>query len=166
MLLAEPVVTQQQLEGITNDVRKLQRDCMNLEEKLRQTNPADDKLAIYKTQAATASKKKEQKAEELKSLEVEKETLEKMMTEKEQQYILQKGSKYMKRDEFRDFAMKLREKNKKYKVMKKEIGEIRAELNILSRTEAILTSRAGDIDDFLKQLERQKGISGYTNINA
>lgn len=89
-----------------------------------------------------------------------------MMTEKEQQYILQKGSKYMKRDEFRDFAMKLREKNKKYKVMKKEIGEIRAELNILSRTEAILTSRAGDIDDFLKQLERQKGISGYTNINA
>ena len=62
--------------------------------------------------------------------------------------------------------MKLREKNKKYKVMKKELGEIRAELNILSRTEAILTSRAGDIDDFLKQLERQKGISGYTNINA
>ncbi len=57
---------------------------MNLEEKLRQTNPADDKLAIYKTQAAAASKKKEQKAEELKSLETEKETLEKMMTEKEQ----------------------------------------------------------------------------------
>lgn len=89
-----------------------------------------------------------------------------MMTEKEQQYILQKGSKYMKRDEFWDFAMKLWEKNKKYKVMKKELGEIWAELNILSRTEAILTSRAGDIDDFLKQLEWQKGISGYTNINA
>lgn len=49
--------------------------------------------------------------------------------------------------------------------MKKELEEIRAELNILSRTESILTSRAGDIDDFLKQLEKQKGISGYTNIN-
>ena len=96
MLLAEPIVTQQQLESITNDVRKLQRDCMNLEEKLKQTNPADDKLAIYKTQAATASKKKEQMAEELKSLETEKEALEKMMTEREQQYILQKGTKYMK----------------------------------------------------------------------
>ena len=69
---------------------------MNLEEKLKQTNPADDKLAIYKTQAATASKKKEQKSEELKSLETEKEALEKMMTEKEQQYILKKGTKYMK----------------------------------------------------------------------
>ncbi len=71
----------------------------------------------------------------------------------------------MKWDEFWDFAMKLREKNKKYKVMKKELEEIRAELNILSRTENLLTSRAGDIDDFLKQLEREKGISGYTNIN-
>ncbi len=49
--------------------------------------------------------------------------------------------------------------------MKKEMEEIRSELNILSRTENILTSKAGDIDDFLKQLERQKGISGYTDIN-
>lgn len=56
---------------------------MNLEEKLRQSNPADDKLAIYKTQAATASKKKEQKNDELKNLETEKEALEKMMTERE-----------------------------------------------------------------------------------
>lgn len=57
---------------------------MTLEEKLRQSNPADDKLAVYKTQAATASKKKEQKSEELKNLETEKEALEKMMTEREQ----------------------------------------------------------------------------------
>lgn len=97
---------------------------MTLEEKLRQSNPADDKLAVYKTQAATASKKKEQKSDELKNLETEKEALEKMMTEREQQYILQKGTKYMKRDDFRDYAMKLREKNKKYKVMKKELEEI------------------------------------------
>jgi hypothetical protein len=87
------------------------------------------------------------------------------MTEREQQYILRKGTKYMKQDEFRDFAMKLREKNKKYKVMKKEIEEIRSELNILSRTEDILKSRAGDIDEFLKNLEKQKGIQGYTDIN-
>jgi hypothetical protein len=71
----------------------------------------------------------------------------------------------MKWDDFWDFAMKLREKNKKYKVMKKELEEIRSELNILSWTEDILKSRAGDIDDFLKNLEKQKGIQGYTDIN-
>jgi intraflagellar transport protein 81 len=77
-----------------------------------------------------------------------------MMTEREQQYIMQKGTRYMKRDDFRDFAMKLREKNKKFKVMKQELEEVRSELNILSRTEDLLKQRAGDIDDFLKNLER------------
>jgi intraflagellar transport protein 81 len=139
---------------------------MNLEEKLRSSNPADDKLAIYKTQAATASKKKETKAEECKNLETEKEALEKLMTEREGEYVLTKGTKYMKRDDFRDFAMKLREKNKKYKVMKKELEEIRSELIVLNRTEQVLTSRAGDIDDFMKNLERKKGVSGYTAVEA
>lgn len=71
----------------------------------------------------------------------------------------------MKWDDFRDYAMKLREKNKKYKVMKKELEEIRSELNILSWTEDLLKQRAGDIDDFLKNLEKSKGIQGYTDIN-
>lgn len=77
---------------------------------------------------------------------------------------MKKGSKYMKRDDFRDFAMKLREKNKKYKVMKKELEEVRSELNVLFRTDQILKQRAGDVDDLLKHLERQKGIQGYTDI--
>lgn len=59
MLLSEPVTTQQELERLTNEVRKIQRDVQILEEKLRNTNNSDDKLAVYKTQAATASKKKE-----------------------------------------------------------------------------------------------------------
>ncbi len=87
-----------------------------------------------------------------------------MMTEKEQEYVMTKGTKYMKRDDFRDFAMKLREKNKKFKVMKKELEEVRAELNTLTRTEAILKSRAGDLDQFMEKLERQKGIQGYTDV--
>jgi AMMECR1 domain-containing protein len=60
----------------------------------------------------------------------------------------------MKRDDFRDFAMKLREKNKKFKVMKKELEEIRAELSVLTRTEDLLKSRAGDLDSFMAKLER------------
>ena len=166
MLLSEPATTQNDMEQLTNEVRRLQRECMNLEDKLRSTDPSQDKLAIYKTQASTASKKKEKKLDEMKKLETEKEVCEKMMNEKEQEYIATKGTKYyMKRDDFKDFAMKLREKNKKYKVMKKELEEIRSELNVLSRTEDIIKKRAGDIDDFLKNLERQRGISGYTAVD-
>jgi len=70
----------------------------------------------------------------------------------------------MKRDDFRDFAMKLREKNKKFKVMKKDLEEIRSELNVLTRTETILKSKAGDIDEFMSNMERQRGIQGYTDV--
>jgi len=50
---------------------------------MKNSNPSEDKLAIYKTQAATASKKKESKIEEARNLDTEKEALEKMMNEKE-----------------------------------------------------------------------------------
>ena len=46
-------------------------------------------------------KKKEQKSDELKKLEVEKIALEKQMQNMEENYVKQKGTKYMKRDDFR-----------------------------------------------------------------
>ncbi len=57
------------------------------------------------------SKKKEAKLDEIKKLEMEKNGLEKQLREKEEQYAKQKGSKYMKRDDFRQYAANLRVKN-------------------------------------------------------
>ena len=74
------------LERLTNEVRKLQRECGALDEKLKKANPSDDKLTIYKTQASAVSKKKEQKLEQQKTLETEKVALEKLMNDKEQVY--------------------------------------------------------------------------------
>lgn len=59
LLLQEPVTTQNELERLTNDVKRLQKDCMGLEDKLKQNTPADDKLAIFKSQASMLTKKKE-----------------------------------------------------------------------------------------------------------
>jgi intraflagellar transport protein 81 len=71
----------------------------------------DDKLAIYRSQANAVSKKKDQKTEEFKKLEMEKMALEKTMQEREENYVKTKGTKYMKRDDFRQYAANLREKN-------------------------------------------------------
>lgn len=49
--------------------------------------------------------------------------------------------------------------------MKKVIGEIKAEVLVLQRTEQILKSRAENLDEFMKGLEKQKGVTGYTNVN-
>lgn len=80
-LLSEPLVillflnmqtTQSELEKLTNEVKKLQREVINLEDKLKKATPSDDKLAVYKAQAAGVSKKKEKTLEALKQLEMEK----------------------------------------------------------------------------------------------
>jgi len=164
LLLQEPMTTQSELERLTNDVKRLQRECFTLEEKLKQNTPADDKLAIFKSQAAMLSKKKEQKTQEMKKLELEKQALEKFMADKEAEYARTKGGKYMKRDDFRQYAANLRVKNAAYKDMRKQLQEVKSEIGVLAKTKNILKSRADDLGDFMQQLERQKGISGYTNI--
>ena len=43
------MTTQSELERLTNDVKRLQKDCGTLEDKLKQNTPQDDKLAIFKS---------------------------------------------------------------------------------------------------------------------
>lgn len=48
--------------------------------------------------------------------------------------------------------------------MKKVLSEIKAEVTVLMRTETILKSRADNLDEFMKNLEKQRGISGYSEV--
>ena len=100
----------------------------------------------------------------MKKLEFEKIALEKTMQEKEENYVKTKGQKYMKRDDFRQYAANLREKNTQYKQHMKALDEIKAECTVLQRTKEILKSRAGNVDEFLKELEMKKGVAGYTSV--
>lgn len=137
---------------------------MTLEDKLKVNTPADDKLAIFKSSAQMLTKKKEQKQEQIKKLEIEKQALEKQMAEREGEYAKAKGGKYMKRDDFRQYAANLRGKNTQFKQMKKVLTEIKSEVTVLARTKTILQSRAEDLGEFMHNLEKSKGIAGYSNI--
>lgn len=48
--------------------------------------------------------------------------------------------------------------------MKQQLKEIKDEVQVLQRTRAILESRADDMDQFMKDLEAKKGITGYAKI--
>ena len=110
------------------------------------------------------SKKKDAKNEELKKLETEKMALEKLMNDKEAEYAKTRGGKYMKRDDFKQYAANLRGKNAQYKQMKKILAEIKAEVTVLQRTDQILKSRCENLDEFMQALEKKRGISGYTQV--
>ena len=73
-------------------------------------------------------KKKEQKQAEIKKLEVEKQALERILQEKEAEYARVKGGKYMKRDDFKQYAANLRGKNVQYKNMRKMLTELKSEV--------------------------------------
>ena len=48
--------------------------------------------------------------------------------------------------------------------MKKALDEIKAEVTVLDRTKQILKEKAGDVDDFLREIEKKKGIQGYSQV--
>lgn len=86
------------------------------------------------------------------------------MNDKEAEYAKTRGGKYMKRDDFKQYAANLRGKNAQYKQMKKVLGEIKGEVTVLNRTESILKSRADNLDEFMRDLEKKRGISGIQDV--
>jgi hypothetical protein len=100
MVLQEPQTTQAELERLTADVKRIAKECQLLESKIQPENQ-EDKLAIYRGQAKSVAKKKEGKEADIKRLEAEKIQLERSLKDKEDNYEKVKGSKYLKRDDFR-----------------------------------------------------------------
>lgn len=67
------------------------------------------------------------------------------------------GGKMGKKD-LKKYGAVVREKIEKYKKMREELAALRQELVVLQRTEQILKSRHKNLDEFLADLERQKGV--------
>jgi intraflagellar transport protein 81 len=70
----------------------------------------------------------------------------------------------MKKDDFRQYAASLRTKNTQFKSMKKQLEEIKSEVVVLDRTKQILKSKAGDVDEFLRDLEKKQGVQGFSKV--
>jgi hypothetical protein len=162
----EPPVTQSEIDKLTMDVRKLQKETSLLEEKAkRMSQGTEDKLAIYKSQANSASKKKDVALAEISKLETEERALEKMLEQKEKDYSQQKGTKFMKHDDFKMYAATLRGKQTQYKRMRAVIQEIKTETTILLSTEKTLKTKAEEITTLMKAKEIEVGAEGYFVLN-
>ena len=46
--------------------------------------------------------------------------------------------------------------------MKKELEDLRSETVVLNRTEQVLRSRAKNVDEVLRALEKRRGASGFS----
>mmetsp|Transcript_37518 Transcript_37518/g.105385 ORF Transcript_37518/g.105385 Transcript_37518/m.105385 type:complete len:671 (-) Transcript_37518:117-2129(-) len=138
--LSEPPVSKADIDSIEQDIHSMREDKEALERKIEEHNQ-DSRLAVYKQQANLVAKKKEVVMKDKKALEDDRDGLSKELSVKEREYEQMKGHKFMKKDEFKNYAASLRDKSAKFKKLKTELSELRHEVAVLVRTEQLLQAR-------------------------
>jgi intraflagellar transport protein 81 len=138
--LSEPPVTKGDIDAMEQEIHGMRKEKEDLERKIEEHNQ-DSRLSVYKQQANLVAKKKEVVMRDKKALEDERDVLSKDLSVKEREYEQMKGHKFMKKDEFKNYAASLRDKSAKFKRLKTELTELRHEVLVLVRTEQLLQAR-------------------------
>ncbi|KAF0696267.1 Aste57867_12965 [Aphanomyces stellatus] len=166
--LNEPAKTEADIADMEDEIQNLKNSIQNLTEQLNDAQRAagDDKLAIFRQHANLQTKKLNDKIDELTVAKQDKQQLQRQLEEQEAKMAEVSGPKFMKREEFKQYANTLRNKTNQYKKMKAELAEITAESVVLHRTEQVLKSRDADLDGLLKEIEASKGVVGYMDTQG
>ncbi|DAZ95015.1 TPA: hypothetical protein N0F65_003641 [Lagenidium giganteum] len=161
--LSEPPKTEADIADMEDELSSLKKSIQQFQAQIAeaQKNAGDDKLAIFRQHANVQAKKVSDKEEEIENLRSEKVKMQKQIEELEAKMSELTGSKFMSREEFKQYANTLRNKTNQYKKVKAEVAEITAESVVLHRTEQLLKSKDADLDGFLKDLEAKKGVTGF-----
>jgi len=138
--LSEPPVTQGDINNLEEDIGNMLNECESLEKTIAEANQ-DSRLSVYKQQANLVAKKKEGVLKEKRQLEEELHALGAELSKQEREYEQMKGHKFMKRDEFKNYAASLRDKSAKFKRLKAELSDLRHEVSVLVRTEQLLQAK-------------------------
>ncbi len=165
-LLAEPPKSEAALAELRGRVASSEAAVARLTAQVAgaQRAAGDDKLAMFRQQAALVARKLAQREEALDALKRVAEGVACEVEAREAKLSELSGPKYMRREEFKAYAASLRTKTGTFKGLKAALGEVRQETVVLARTEELLRGRAGDMDAFLARLEAKKGVSGYTQV--
>lgn len=162
--LMEPAKTEGDVRALSGQVRAMEEETERLARQVADAQRAagDDKLAMFRQQSALVAKKLQQKQALLDELREKRESLSRDIEDKEAKMSEMTGPKFMKREEFKKYASELRHKTNKFKKMKQELAEIRAEAVVVSRTQAILRGLDSSLGEVLERIEAEKGVAGYS----
>jgi len=158
----EHAMGQSELDVLNKKIKDLSSEINKLVEKrMVRNDPMDDKLAVFRQQAAVIGNKKSAAAEALKEVSDEFHQAESELNERQEQLKDTDDVEMLKGDEFKRYVNKLRGKSTIYKKKRQELSELQAEVGVLSRTEEILKSKDQHSQAFLSNLEEKHGVSGF-----
>ncbi|XP_050042818.1 intraflagellar transport protein 81 homolog [Dermacentor andersoni] len=162
---AEPAMGQNELNRLKAKVQAENQEINALyEQKMRSQEQADDKLTLFRQQAAVIARKKDAAAETLNELRLQVSQLEAQLQEK--QSLVAGGEQVLKGDEFKKYVNALRGKSSQYKQQRQELAELRAETGVLARTQEILVQKERDLTHSLEALEEKHGVRGYHRLQG
>ncbi|XP_052420375.1 intraflagellar transport protein 81 homolog isoform X2 [Carassius gibelio] len=161
---SEPALGQAELRELEDKIREINTEINHLiEKRMMRNDPMDDKLSLFRQQAAIIVRKKETKLEELQEAREELAAVERELNTKSSQARERDGAELIRGDEFKRYVAKMRGKSSTYKKKRQEIAELKVEYGVLQRTQEILRERHTAGQQQLESLEAQRGISGYSD---
>lgn len=152
--------TEEDVRAKREQVKDSEEQLSTMTERLDGALERNNKLTVFRQASSMALKKMREREDELEKLSEEKRKLTRVVEDKEQSLSATQKGKIGKRD-LKKYGAVVRDKIEKYKKMREELSTVRAELVTLQRTEQLLKGRLKNLDDFLTDLERKKGIEGY-----
>ncbi|XP_040071551.1 intraflagellar transport protein 81 homolog isoform X2 [Ixodes scapularis] len=163
----EPAMGQSDIDKIKAKIHTENAEINALyEQKMRSQETTDDKLTLFRQQAAVIARKKEAAGETLNELRVQLNQLESELKEKQSQISAEGGEEVLKGEDFKKYVGTLRGKSTTYKEKRQELAELRAETGVLARTAEILQQKQRELTRELEVLEDQKGVRGYHALHG
>uniref|UniRef100_A0A1B6E6H5 Intraflagellar transport protein 81 homolog n=1 Tax=Clastoptera arizonana TaxID=38151 RepID=A0A1B6E6H5_9HEMI len=144
----EPSLTASNLDVLQTKIQSVSEEVNELVEKhLASTNPAEDKIAPFRQQAAIIERKKDSIAEQFSELKSQLNKLQEEIDEKNEQLRQAGGDATVLRgEEFKRYVTKLRARSSIYKRNRAEMAQLKAEGGILARTLDILKTKLAEIN--------------------
>lgn len=153
-------MTEYEITALTAENDRIKREVADLERKA--ACPADnDRLHLFRPQAQQVTHRKKDQIQRLQLLQEERDQVSEQLKVHQEQLQEFGEEKVLTGDDFHAYAKQLRSKYQQCQQLKTEETEIKSELTVLNRTEQLLRGRSTNVEEMLKKLEAQKGISGY-----
>ncbi|XP_065175590.1 intraflagellar transport protein 81 homolog [Sycon ciliatum] len=157
----EPVLTPDDFETLEAKLHQTNEVCQSLhEERLQQQRPGDDKLSLFRQQAAVVSRKKAAVAQTLAERREELGNLEGELAEKRAKFD-GVGKDDLEPDGMNKLVSAVRRDHDEMRAQKRKLEALQAENGIKERTLDLLIEREQEIKQELVEVEEQYGITGY-----
>ena len=166
-VLNQPALTQNDLQELKRRIKDANTEAKEISDKKNvSSDPMEDKLTLFRQQAAIITRKKETTAERLNDARSALSAAEDDVRDKKGQIGSLGGEVILKGDDFKKYVNALRNKSNDYKEKRQQLSELKSEYGVLARTLEVISSRNDNLNESLSAMEASKGITGFRDTQG